>query len=102
VIVIDQDSTLMLNNIMPENPRLNIMNFKEFQMLGGEQDDYYTSGMIVAVYSSDPARYTVQYDIMHRYAVSRNGYVLHIASDDYYFRDVEKRFSEMIDGFITY
>ena len=80
------------------SPQLIYVNFRELKDLCECDNGYYLSGLIMAIYSSNPLEAAKEYRLMKR-CVSKGKYVLHVAYSDFNVTtSLEKKISMDVDG----
>ena len=94
VIITNQDTCI--NDDL--NPCLIIMNYKEYSDLQKRDNGFYLSGLLMAVYSTNPTEAVNEYRIIKKY--QKNGRkTIHISPNDFIVSDLTgKQLSSVING----
>ena len=94
-IVVSEDKAAYVE---APNPGLIYMNFKELKALMENDNGFFVSGLIMAIYSDDPNKAVKEYSIMQK-CVRKGNKVIHIAENDFLVsKSSGKTISLEIDG----
>jgi len=80
------------------SPEINYMNFAEFRALQGRNNDFYISGLVLAIYSENQDKAALEYQTMMKY-LNKYRYVIHVSKSDFCIsKSSGKNISDQIDG----
>lgn len=80
------------------SPQLIYVNYRELKDLREYDNGYYLSGLIMAIYSSNPLEAAKEYHILKK-CVNKDNYILHVAYSDFKVSTIsEKKISLDVDG----
>lgn len=85
---------------LSDAPDLTIMNFSELHDLLELDNNFYISGLILAVYDNDKKKLFKQFSKVHNFVSQSGGYAIHVVAEDVR-NGSGKPLSELIDGSIV-